>query len=63
MSELKSNLKVTMETFIQETCENIRSEAADRPVLCALSGGVDSAVCAILAHNAVGSNLTCLFVC
>ena len=57
-----SNLKGTIEEFIQKACEHIRKEAADRPILCALSGGVDSAVCAILAHQAVGSKLTCLFV-
>jgi len=57
-----SNLKGTMAAFIQETCETIKKEAAERPVLCALSGGVDSAVCAILAHRAVGDKLTCLFV-
>jgi GMP synthase (glutamine-hydrolysing) len=57
-----SNLKGSMETFIQETCENILKEAAGRPVLCALSGGVDSAVCAVLAHRAVGDKLACLFV-
>ena len=52
----------SMELFIRESCENVRMEAAGRPVLCALSGGVDSAVCAILAHRAVGDKLTCLFV-
>jgi GMP synthase (glutamine-hydrolysing) len=57
-----SNLKVSMEEFIENACERIRREAAGRPVLCALSGGVDSAVCAILAHRAVGDKLTCLFV-
>jgi len=57
-----SNLKVTMEEFIKEACENIKKEAAGRPVLCALSGGVDSAVCAALVHRAVGDKLTCLFV-
>jgi len=57
-----TNLKGTMESFIQESCESIRAEAAGRPVLCALSGGVDSAVCAMLAHRAVGDMLTCLFV-
>ena len=51
-----------MEAFIQETCETIKKEAAERPVLCALSGGIDSAVCAILTHRAVGDKLTCLFV-
>ena len=57
-----TNIKGTMEMFIQESCENIRRETAGRPVLCALSGGVDSAVCALLAHRAVGDKLTCLFV-
>jgi len=57
-----SNLKGSIETFIQEACENIRREAAGRPVLCALSGGVDSAVCVVLAQRAVGDKLTCLFV-
>ena len=51
-----------MDTFIRDACENICGEAAGRPVLCALSGGVDSAVCAVLAHRAVGDRLTCLFV-
>ena len=51
-----------MDTFIKEACESIRTEADGRPVLCALSGGVDSAVCAVLAQQAVGENLTCLFV-
>jgi len=57
-----TNLKGSMETFITETCENIRKEAAGRQVLCALSGGVDSAVCAVLTHLSVGDKLTCLFV-
>ena len=57
-----SNLKGKMEDFIKEACESINREAAGRPVLCALSGGVDSAVCAILAHRAAPDKLTCLFV-
>ena len=57
-----TNLSVTMDAFIQEVCEDIRKEAGGRPILCALSGGVDSAVCAVLAHRAVGEKLTCLFV-
>ena len=51
-----------MESFVDETCERIRKEAAGHPVLCALSGGVDSAVCAVLTHRAVNDQLTCLFV-
>ena len=57
-----SNLKGTMEQFIEEALENIRKEAAGHPVLCALSGGVDSAVCAVLAQRAIGDQLTCVFV-
>jgi GMP synthase (glutamine-hydrolysing) len=57
-----SNLKGTIDAFIEESCENIRKEAAGRPVMCALSGGVDSAVCAVLTHRAIGDKLTCLFV-
>ena len=56
------NYDMTMESFIEKACENIRTEAAGRPVLCALSGGVDSAVCAVLAKRAVGEQLTCIFV-
>ena len=59
---MTTNLKGSIEAFIEESVASIRAEAAGRPILCALSGGVDSAVCAILAHRAVGDNLTCLFV-
>jgi len=59
---MTTNLKGSIEAFIEESCESVRKEAAGRPVLCALSGGVDSAVCAVLAHKAVGDKLTCLFV-
>jgi len=59
---ITSNLKGTMDEFIADICEDIKKQAAGRPVLCALSGGVDSAVCAVLAHKAVGDKLTCLFV-
>ena len=57
-----TNIQGTMEAFIQQAVGGIREQAAGRPVLCALSGGVDSAVCAVLAHRAVGEKLTCLFV-
>jgi len=56
------NINMSMEAFIEQACESIRSEAAGRPVLCALSGGVDSAVCAVIAKRAVGDRLTCIFV-
>ena len=56
------NFNGTMDDFIKEACDNICREAAGRPVLCALSGGVDSVVCALLAFRAIGDKLTCLFV-
>ena len=40
----------------------IRSRVGDAEVLCALSGGVDSAVAALMVHRAVGEQLTCVFV-
>jgi GMP synthase (glutamine-hydrolysing) len=48
--------------FIEESVERIRAQVGDEPVLCALSGGVDSAVAALLVHRAVGDQLACVFV-
>jgi GMP synthase (glutamine-hydrolysing) len=48
--------------FIEEQVERIRAEVGDEQVICALSGGVDSAVAALLVHRAVGDQLTCVFV-
>ncbi len=47
---------------IDEQVERIRAQVGDEKVLCALSGGVDSAVAALLVHRAVGDRLTCVFV-
>jgi len=62
MEKQKSNLTGTIPEFIIDAIEGIKKQAAGRPVLCALSGGVDSAVCAVLAQKAVGNKLTCIFV-
>jgi GMP synthase (glutamine-hydrolysing) len=48
--------------FIEEQVEAIRSTVGDARVVCALSGGVDSAVVALLVHRAIGSRLSCVFV-
>ncbi|MCL6446155.1 MAG: glutamine-hydrolyzing GMP synthase, partial [Alicyclobacillus sp.] len=52
----------TMTSFIDETVDHIRATVKDAKVLCALSGGVDSAVAAALVHRAIGSQLTSVFV-
>lgn len=51
-----------MGTFIDETIRDIREQVGDRRVLCALSGGVDSSVVAVLVHKAIGDRLTCMFI-
>nr|WP_279326116.1 glutamine-hydrolyzing GMP synthase [Bacillus sp. FJAT-47783] len=52
----------TMENFIEMEMEKIRETVGDKKVLCALSGGVDSSVVAVLIHKAIGDQLTCMFV-
>ncbi|RUM58781.1 MAG: GMP synthase (glutamine-hydrolyzing) [Persephonella sp.] len=52
----------TMGNFINEKVKEIREEVGDKKVICALSGGVDSSVAAVLVHKAIGDNLTCIFV-
>jgi GMP synthase (glutamine-hydrolysing) len=51
-----------MASFIERSVEQIRAQVGDGKVLCALSGGVDSAVAATLVARAVGDRLTCVFV-
>ncbi|MDL2252911.1 glutamine-hydrolyzing GMP synthase [Ruminococcaceae bacterium OttesenSCG-928-I18] len=52
----------TMADFVKSTIEEIRATVGQGRVLCALSGGVDSTVCAVLVHKAIGDRLNCVFV-
>ncbi|HWV51739.1 glutamine-hydrolyzing GMP synthase [Pseudorhodoplanes sp.] len=52
----------TMRAFREEAIDNIRAQVGNGKVICGLSGGVDSSVVAVLIHEAIGSQLTCVFV-
>ncbi|WP_195971641.1 glutamine-hydrolyzing GMP synthase [Clostridium thermobutyricum] len=52
----------TMASFAEDKIKEIKNLVGDKKVLCALSGGVDSSVAAMIVHKAIGHNLTCIFV-
>ena len=52
----------TMQGYRAEAIAKIRAEVGDKKVICGLSGGVDSSVAAVLIHEAIGEQLTCVFV-
>ncbi|MGZ3216351.1 glutamine-hydrolyzing GMP synthase [Paracoccus sp. T5] len=52
----------TMASYKDEAIRKIREQVGDRKVICGLSGGVDSSVAAVLIHEAIGDQLTCVFV-
>lgn len=51
-----------MSSFVEESIKEIKEKVGDKKVLCALSGGVDSSVAAVMIHKAIGKQLTCIFV-
>jgi GMP synthase (glutamine-hydrolysing) len=51
-----------MSSFIEWSVSEMKARAGNKKVICALSGGVDSSVVALLVHRAIGENLTCIFV-
>lgn len=51
-----------MSSFVEESIRAIKEKVGDRTVLCALSGGVDSSVAAVMLQKAIGKQLTCIFV-
>lgn len=69
VEEIESFIKVcgftcdwTVDAFIEDAVKQIRETVGDKKVLCALSGGVDSSVCAALVYKAIGNQLICMFV-
>ncbi|MFT8314127.1 MAG: glutamine-hydrolyzing GMP synthase [Clostridium sp.] len=52
----------SMSSFAEEKIKEIKEVVGDKKVICALSGGVDSSVAAVLVHKAIGKQLTCIFV-
>lgn len=52
----------TMSSFIETNCRDIKKKVGKKGVICGLSGGVDSAVTAVLIHKAIGDQLNCIFV-
>lgn len=51
-----------MDEFVKQSVDDLKVKIGDKKVLCALSGGVDSSVAAVMIHKAVGKQLTCIFV-
>ncbi|MCM8763074.1 MAG: glutamine-hydrolyzing GMP synthase [Candidatus Omnitrophica bacterium] len=52
----------TMQSFVQDTVENIKKTVGNKSVVLGLSGGIDSSVTAVLVHKAIGKKLKCIFI-
>ncbi|WP_352419346.1 glutamine-hydrolyzing GMP synthase [Proteiniborus sp.] len=59
---MKMGQRIIQENFVEESIQEIKNKIGDKKAICALSGGVDSSVAAVLVHRAIGKNLTCVFV-
>lgn len=57
---MRNNLNI--KSFTEDSIIQIKKQIGDKKALCALSGGVDSSVAAVMVHKAIGSNLICVFV-
>ncbi len=62
MANERNGESLNVKEFVEKQIASIKAEVGDKKVLCALSGGVDSSVAAVLVHKAIGKNLTCIFV-
>jgi len=60
--EIIKDRKLNMDKFIEESIKSIKALVDKDNVICALSGGVDSSVAAVLVHKAIGKQLNCIFV-
>ncbi len=59
---MREERNINVKSYIEEQVNEIRNKVGDKKAICALSGGVDSSVAAVLVHKAIGDNLTCIFV-
>ena len=60
--EQRTGFAGSITEYVDVMVEQVRQQVGDKRVLCALSGGVDSSVCAAIVHKAVGDQLVCVFV-
>ena len=59
---MKRNKMLSPKDFIEDAIQKIKDQIGDEKAIIALSGGVDSSVCSVLVQEAIGDNLTAVFV-